>query len=137
MTTWPGTVAFPIVLLGSFALVLAFDALSAAFAARNPSFPYRNLWPLQFALYVVIGFVATFAVLDPRLVAAAGALTGLVEATAGWALTWRIGPGRLEGTTPARIAIAVASMVAFGFGLALLGAWLFAIVANALARAHR
>jgi hypothetical protein len=129
-------VAFPLTLLGSIALVLAYDALSASIAARNASFPYRNLWPLQFALYVVIGFAAALTVLDPRLVAAIGAITGLVEATAGWAITWRIGPGRVASATPARIAVAIGSMVAFGFGLALLGAWLFVFAANAIARMH-
>ncbi len=136
MTSWPLSVALPLTLLGSIALVLAYDALSAAIAARSPSFPYRNLWPLQFALYVVIGFVASLTVLDPRLVGTIGAVTGLTEATAGWAITWRIGPGRVAGASPARIAVAIGSMVAFGFGLALLGAWVFVLVANAFARAH-
>jgi hypothetical protein len=135
VTSWPVSVAFPLTLLVSIALVLAYDALSASIAARNPAFPYRNLWPLQFALYVVIGFVASLTVLDPRLVAAIGALTGLAEATAGWTITWRIGPGRVANGTPARIAVVIASMTAFGFGLALLGAWLFVLAANALTRA--
>jgi hypothetical protein len=136
VTSWPVSVAFPLTLLASIALVLAYDTLSALIAARNPSFPYRNLWPLQFALYVVIGFVASLTVLDPRLVAATGAITGLAEATAGWLITWRIGPGRVANATPARIVIVIASMTAFGFGLALLGAWFFVLVARALAGAR-
>jgi hypothetical protein len=76
-------------------------------------------------------------VIEPRLVGAIGAITGFAESTAGWAITWRIGPGRVPGTTPARIAVAVASMTAFGFGLALIGAWIFVLVLGAFIHARR
>jgi hypothetical protein len=133
-SAWPLATAFPLTLLAGVVLVLAFDAIGALICARNPRLAYRNLWPLQFALYVIIGFVAGVSVLDPRYVGAIGALTGLVEATLGWAITWRIGPGRIEGATTSGIVVAALSMVAWGFGLSLIGYVIFTQVAGLLAR---
>jgi hypothetical protein len=127
---------FPLTLLGAVVLILAYDTVSALLVARTPSFAYRNLWPVQLALYVVIGFVAAVMLLNPKLVGVTGAVTGLVEATAGWAITWRIGPGRIPGTTRASIVTTILAMVAFGFGLAVLGAWIFSFVARAMIAAH-
>ncbi|MDB5095286.1 MAG: hypothetical protein JWO85_3387 [Candidatus Eremiobacteraeota bacterium] len=133
-SAWPLATAFPLTLLGGVVLVLAFDAIGALICANNPRLAYRNLWPLQFALYIIIGFVAGVSVLDPRYVGAIGALTGLVEATLGWAITWRIGPGRIEGATTSGIVVAALSMVAWGFGLSLIGYVIFTQVAGLLAR---
>jgi hypothetical protein len=133
-SAWPLATAFPLTLLAGVVLVLAFDAIGALICARNPRLAYRNLWPAQFALYVIIGFVAGVSVLDPRYVGAIGALTGLVEATLGWAITWRIGPGRIEGATTSGIVVAAFSMVAWGFGLSLIGYVIFTQVAGLLAR---
>jgi hypothetical protein len=133
-SAWPLATAFPLTLLAGVVLVLAFDAIGALICARNPRLAYRNLWPLQFALYVIIGFVAGVSVLDPRYVGAIGAMTGLVEATLGWAITWRIGPGRIEGATTSGIVVAALSMVAWGFGLSLIGYVIFTQVAGLLAR---
>jgi hypothetical protein len=133
-SAWPLATAFPLTLLAGVVLVLAFDAIGALICARNPRLAYRNLWPLQFALYIIIGFVAGVSVLDPRYVGAIGALTGLVEATLGWAITWRIGPGRIEGATTSGIVVAALSMVAWGFGLSLIGYVIFSQVAGLLAR---
>jgi len=135
-SSWPFAIAFPLTLLGGVLLVLAFDTIAALICARNPRLAYRNLWPLQFALYVIIGFVAGVSVLDPRYVGAIGALTGLVEATLGWAITWRIGPGRIEGATTGAKVVAALSMVAWGFGLSLIGYVIFTQVARALAAAR-
>ncbi|MDB5040159.1 MAG: hypothetical protein JWN27_885 [Candidatus Eremiobacteraeota bacterium] len=133
-SAWPLATAFPLTLLAGVVLVLAFDAIGALICARNPRLAYRNLWPLQFALYIIIGFVAGVSVLDPRYVGAIGALTGLVEATLGWAITWRIGPGRIEGATTSGIVVAALSMVAWDFGLSLIGYVIFTQVAGLLAR---
>jgi hypothetical protein len=132
---WPLSTAFPLTLLGSVALIVAFDAAAAWLTRANPPV-YRRLWPVQFALYVLIGFVAMLTLLDLRLVQIVGALTGLVEATAGWAITWRIGPGRIPNTNVVSIAIVVLSMTAFGFGFAIAGALLFNAVAPVLLRTH-
>lgn len=136
MTPWPLSVAFPLTLLGSIVLIVAFDAAAAWLTRKQPAF-YRRLWPLQFGLYVVIGFLAMFAVLDLRLVETIGAITGFVEATLGWIITWRIGPGRIAKTNRVSIAIVVASMIAFGFGFSIAGALIFNAVAAALMRSHQ
>jgi len=136
VTPWPLSVAFPLAIVASIAIVLLFDVLSAMAAARHSGFPYRKLWPVQLVLYIVIGFCAMFALLDLRRVEAVGAITGVVEWTLGWAIVWRIGPGRVESATPGRIAVVVLSMTAFGFGFALLGAVVFNVVVTLMLRAH-
>jgi len=132
---WPLSTAFPLTLLGAIALILAVDAAAAWLTRERPSV-YRRIWPLQFGIYVVIGFAAMLALLNLGLVQIVGALTGLVEATVGWAITWRIGPGRIPKTNPVSIGIVVLSMTAFGFGFAIVGALLFNAVAGLLLRAH-
>jgi hypothetical protein len=132
---WPLSTAFPLTLLASIALLVAFDT-AAAWATRSNPALYRRIWPVQFALYVLIGFVTMLALLDLRLVEIVGAVTGFVEATAGWAITTRIGPGRVPNTNPVSIGIVVLSMTAFGFGFAIAGAVLFNVVAPLLLRAH-
>jgi hypothetical protein len=136
VASWPLSIAFPLTLLGSIALILAVDAAAAWLTRERPAV-YRRIWPVQFGIYVVIGFVAMLALLDLRLVQIVGALTGLAEATAGWAITWRIGPGRIPKTNPVSIGIVVLSMTAFGFGFAIAGALIFNAVAGALIRAHQ
>jgi hypothetical protein len=133
---WSPALAFPLTLLGAVVLILAYDTVSALLVARTPSFAYRKLWPVQLALYVLIGFVAALTLLNPKLVGVTGAITGLVDATAGWAITSRIGPGRVPGTTFGSIVTTIFALIAFGFGLALLGAWIFSLVARAMIAAH-
>jgi hypothetical protein len=132
---WPISSAFPLTLLGGIALILAVDAAAAWLTRARPDV-YRRIWPVQFGIYVVIGFFAMLALLDLRLVQIVGALTGLAEATAGWAITWRIGPGRIPNTNPVSIGIVILSMTAFGFGFAIAGALLFNVVATVLLRGH-
>ena len=136
MTPWPLSVAFPLTLLGGIVLVIGFDAVAARLTRGVPA-TYRRLWPVQFALYVVIGFVAMLTTLDLRYVEAVGALCGLAAATLGWAITWRIGPGRVEKTNPVSIAVVIASMTAFAFGLAVAGALIFNVVARVMMSAHK
>ncbi len=135
MASWPIS-AFLLTLLASIALIVAFDAAGAWLTREYPAV-YRRLWPLQFGIYVAIGFVAMLTLLDLRPVQITGALTGLAEATAGWAITWRIGPGRIPNTNPMSMGIVVLSMIAFGFGFATAGALIFNVVAAALLRAHQ
>jgi len=132
---WPLSTAFPLTLLGSIALLLAADSGAAWLTRDNPAV-YRRIWPVQFALYVVIGFVAMLTLLDLRLVEIVGALTGFIEATVGWAMTTRIGPGRVPNTNVVSVAIVVLSMTAFGFGFAIAGALLFNAVAGVMVRTH-
>ena len=135
MTPWPPSVAFPLTLLGSIALILACD-IAGAWSARRGWLKYRNLWPVQFGLYIVIGFVAMLALLDLRWVQLIGAITGFVEATLGWNITWRMGPARLPDANIVSIGIVVLSMTAFGFGFAIIGALIFNAVAGAMLHAH-
>lgn len=136
MTPWPLSVAFPLTLLGGIVLVVGFDA-AAAWLTRGAVATYRRLWPVQFALYVLIGFVAMLTTLDLRYVETIGALCGLAASTIGWAITWRIGPGVVEKTNPVSIGVVVGSMTAFGFGLAVAGALIFNVVARIMMSAHR
>ncbi|HEV2740731.1 MAG TPA: hypothetical protein VGU66_19375 [Candidatus Elarobacter sp.] len=135
MAPWPLSTAFPLTLLASIALLLAFDSTAAWLTRSNPAL-YRRIWPVQFALYVAVGFVAMLALLDLRLVEIVGAVTGFIEATVGWAITTRIGPGRVPNTNVVSIAIVVLSMTAFGFGFAIAGALVFNAVAPILLRTH-
>jgi hypothetical protein len=136
VTPWPLSVAFPLTLLGGIVLVVGFDA-AAAWLTRGAIERYRRLWPVQFALYVLIGFVAMLTTLDLRLVEAIGALCGLAASTLGWYITWRIGPGRVEKANSLSIAVVIGSMTAFGLGLSVAGALVFNVVARVLMNAHR
>ncbi|MEA2785980.1 MAG: hypothetical protein QOF71_2084 [Candidatus Eremiobacteraeota bacterium] len=135
MAPWPLSIAFPLTLLAAIALILAVDAAAAWLTRERPAV-YRRIWPVQFGIYVVIGFVAMLTLLDLRLVQVVGALTGLAESTAGWAITWRIGPGRIPNTNVLSIGVVVLSMTAFGFGFAIAGALLFNAVAGVMLRGH-
>lgn len=135
MTPWPLSVAFPLTLAGALILVIGFDAVAARLTRDRPAV-YRRLWPLQFALYVVIGFVAMLTTLDLRFAETIGALAGFGAATLGWTITWRIGPGRVKDARPLSIAVVVAAMTAFAFGLSIAGALLFNGVAGSLLRPH-
>ena len=136
MTPWPLPAAFPLTLAGCVLAILAFVVISARIALRNPSLKYGRLWPVQFGCYFVFGVVAMFVLFDARLAGLIGAITGFVEATLGWAITWRMGPGRQAEATPTAIAVAVVSMVAFGFGLALVGAIALSALVWLVARYH-
>ena len=131
VTPWPLSVAFPLTLLGAVVLVLAVDAACAWFTRAEPAV-YRRLWPLQFGCYVIIGFAAMLTTLELRYVEMIGAIAGFIEATLGWTITWRIGPGRLNHANAVSIAVVVASMTAFGFGLAIVGALMFNVAARVM-----
>jgi hypothetical protein len=135
VTPWPLSIAFPLTLLGAVVLVVGFDA-AAAYLTRGAPARYRRLWPMQFALYVLIGFAAMLTTLDIRYVEVIGALAAFVEATLGWLITWRIGPGRIEQSNAVSIAVVVVSMTAFGFGLAVAGALAFNLTARLMLGAH-
>jgi hypothetical protein len=123
-------------LLASIALMLGFDAAAAWYGRGRPDFKYGKVWPLQFGLYVIIGFVAMFTVLDIRRVESIGAITGFLDATVGWAIAWRLGPGRRRNLDRGGIAVAVLAATAFGLGLSAAGALIFNAIAGALIRAH-
>jgi hypothetical protein len=135
VTPWPLSVAFPLTLLGAIVLVVGFDAAAAGITRDNPSV-YRRLWPVQFALYVFVGFMAMLTTLELRYVEIIGAATGFVEATLGWVITWRIGPGRVKDANLGSMTVVVVSMTAFAFGLSIAGALLFNVLAPMIVRVH-
>jgi hypothetical protein len=131
VSPWPLSVAFPLTLVGSIALMLAFDSIASLMTRERPEL-YPRLWPLQFALYVLIGFVAMLAVLDIRLVERIGGLTAFTEATIGWAITWRIGPGRRPNMALGNRAFAIFAVTVFCFAFTVGGALLFNVVARVM-----
>lgn len=79
------------VLVGCIAVVV-FDALGAS-AADLLDFEYSLLIPGSIAIYAVTGFLAARASRETSAGVLAGALVALTDATAGWAISWAIGPG--------------------------------------------
>jgi hypothetical protein len=72
--------------------IILIDTLGA-FASRGLGFSYGYLIPVSFLTYIAIGFlVAKSATVFVAILTAA--VTGFVEATIGWAISWNIGPGR-------------------------------------------
>jgi hypothetical protein len=74
------------------ASVVTFDAL-ASFASLTIGFPYAAASVGSFALYVAIGVLAA-RVRTRKFSFIAGAVAGLADATAGWYVSWIIGPGK-------------------------------------------
>ncbi len=72
--------------------VVSFDAI-AAVASIAFKVPYRAFRFGSVAIYFMVGYIASlsFGVFFGPI---AGAYAGLVDATAGWAVSWWLGPGR-------------------------------------------
>jgi hypothetical protein len=86
----PGTA----VLIGAV-VVLAFDTVGAI-ASRRLGFAYSRLAPGSFLIYSLVG-MAVGRSGSLGAAAASGAAVAFVEATIGWMISWRIGPGRPPG----------------------------------------
>lgn len=80
-------------LLASVSLV-AFDAV-AAIAARALGFSYSYAAIGSVVLYAAFGGAAA-RMFTFRTAPLLGAAMGLVDGTAGWAVAWALGPGRLS-----------------------------------------
>ena len=95
--------------------VLVLDAIGSL-AARAIGFPYPWLAPFSLALYAVTGFFAADAAGHLLAGAAAGAVLGLVDATAGWRISDTLGPEleALPGKTRRSVAADVTAIGAFG-----------------------
>jgi hypothetical protein len=72
--------------------VLAFDTFGSL-ASRRFHFAYSRLMVGSFAIYVAVGFL-TATEKSIGLSVFAGGMVGLIESTLGWAISWKIGPGR-------------------------------------------
>lgn len=82
-------------IIGGAVAVLMFDA-AAAWASLVFGFPYGSVAIGSWIIYAVVGFVAgRYSGVLAALVA--GVAVGLVDASAGWAISWMIGPGRVPG----------------------------------------
>ncbi len=113
-----------IALLGTLT-VLAFDSLGAV-ASKKLSFRYALLAPGAFLIYGAVGYAAGGYAESMLAGAVAGALVGLADATLGWWVSWRIGPGRpADGhITPTRLIQAAGTMVLVALVCGFIGATL-------------
>ena len=117
--------------MGSFAgVVLFFSALAilldvaAALVSRRTGLRYEAFAIGAFAVYGWCGYLLG-GIAGPALAASGTAIVALIEATLGWALAWRMGPGRPDAPTPRRvvrgIALAVLAAAALGLVFGLIG----------------
>lgn len=100
-------------ILGGMLAVLLFDA-AASWASKSVGFAYSKAAVGSWLIYAVVGFVAGRAA-GVFAAVVAGAAVGLFDASAGWAVSWAIGAGRMPGLTTAgwlRIAAFVATAAA-------------------------
>ena len=107
-----------IFLIGIVAVVV-FDAL-AAIASRVTGIPYFWASFASWVLYIGIGYVAGRVALQHpiRVAAITGLVSGLADASLGWAASWTIGPGRVAGGITAiqwLLTAAIVSALATGF----------------------
>ena len=81
------------------AAVLALDTIGSLASLRF-KFAYARLAPVSYLLWALAGFAAVVGQVSEirdavALGALAGGVVGLVEATIGWWISWRLGPGRI------------------------------------------
>jgi hypothetical protein len=80
------------ILVAGAAGILALDMLASS-AARWLRFPYKYSMVGSLAIYIAVGWYTALA--DPSASPAVAAmLVGLAESTLGWAISWKMGPGR-------------------------------------------
>ncbi len=101
---------------------LAFDTV-ASFASLSLGFPYAYASVGSIAIYATVGYVAFRQWSLARAVGAA-LLVEVVDATLGWYISWKIGPGALpiEQATPAIIAVSIVFVLVFAAACAIVGA---------------
>ncbi|HYM62244.1 MAG TPA: hypothetical protein VEZ11_15280 [Thermoanaerobaculia bacterium] len=101
-------------------IVLAYDVIAATISKRF-GFAYRNFAIGSMAIYFALGMiVARRAPLEWW--ALGGAAAGLADATLGWLISAKIGPGRLEKrATPRTAATIVLFTIILATALALGG----------------
>ena len=77
--------------------VLLFDTVGAL-ASRYFGFPYSALTFGSLVIYMFLGWAVTSRQ-SITSAALTGALVAFIDATIGWAISWRIGPGKVEATS--------------------------------------
>lgn len=113
------------VIIGGATAVLVFDVL-ASLASSRFGLAYGAASVGSCIIYLAIGYLAarTSALSPVRHAAAAAALAGLVDASAGWAIAWQMGPGQLPAgvaLTPARWVSTAVVVVALAAAVGALG----------------
>ncbi|MEO5818186.1 MAG: hypothetical protein ABIT20_23150 [Gemmatimonadaceae bacterium] len=112
------------IIAGGIVAVLLFD-LVASLASQALAFPYARASVGAYFIYLIIGVLAGRAATASRAWqgAIAAAIAGFADASAGWAFSWLIGPGRTpNGTlTPAEWIISAATVVLFAGAVGFLG----------------
>src|SRR5437867_1019285 len=103
-----------VVIAGSIAILL-FDAVGSL-ASRRWEFPYSRLMVGSFLVYLLTGFFVAAISHDEHDWIHAGIVVGLVESTLGWAISWRIGPGRSPTTPVTRSRIVTTIIIVFALG---------------------
>ena len=123
-----------LIVFGSIAVVV-FDVI-ASIASMVLSVPYASFSIGSILIYAVAGYVA--ARLKPLHFSAwVGGLIGLVDATIGWAISWKIGPGKIEdlpdATTISSTAGAI-SLVVFTIIFAVIFATICGLIGGLVAK---
>jgi hypothetical protein len=111
-----------VIVLGAVA-VLIFDTIGSV-ASERYAFAYSRLMAGSFAIYLAVGFAANAG---NSIVASmvAGAAIALIESTLGWAISWKIGPGRPAGdVSVSSILGTVAFVTGLGAVVGAIGGWL-------------
>jgi hypothetical protein len=123
---------FAVILLAT-AAVLIFDTMGSL-ASRRFGFAYSRLMVGSFAIYLAVGLgTASDGSLIPCVLA--GGIIGLVDSTLGWAISWRIGPGRpaVKHVTISSILGTVAFVTVLGAAFGAIGGWLRLTILRAAA----
>jgi hypothetical protein len=109
------------VIAAGVVIVLSYDAIAATLAKRF-GFAYRNFAIGSMAIYFALGMiVARRAPLEWS--AFGGAAAGIADATLGWLVSAKIGPGRLEKrATPRMAATIILFTIVLAAAIALAGA---------------
>ncbi len=103
--------------------IVAFDAL-AAVASRATGFPYFWASFGSWILYIGIGYFAGGAMPESpiRVATITGLVSGIADASLGWATSWVIGPGKVAGgITAAQWLFTAIFVAALATGFAALG----------------
>lgn len=83
------------IILAGIGAVLAFDT-AASLASRALGFSYSLATFGSYAIYFAIGFLAARAAPSAPYAAAmiTAGIAGLADASAGWWVSWQVGPGK-------------------------------------------
>jgi hypothetical protein len=104
-------------------LVIVLDTVAAVVSLRT-GLRYEAFGIGAFAVYGWCGYLLGGSA-GPLLAASGTGIVALVDATLGWAIAWRLGPGRPVAPTPRRvvrgIALAVVAAAAIGLAFGLIG----------------